>query len=135
MSEPLLIFVAGPYTSASAPDRERNVAIVHGVIKQLIKRGHFVLECHSLEHAFSGDDELTHADFLRQTLNWLPKCGAIFFVSKSPGANLELAKAEALGIEVFYSLDQVPTICGFEEDVNGVRLQLRMESDQGGEGL
>jgi Domain of unknown function (DUF4406) len=128
MPEPLLIFVAGPYTNPSAPERERNVSVVHGVIKQLMRKGHIVLECHSLEHAFSGDDELMHADFLRQTLSWLSKCDAIYFVSSSPGADLELAKAEALGIRVFHSLDEVPTFCGFEDIVEEVRLRLRTEA-------
>src|SRR6266542_3489282 len=77
VAEPLLIFVAGPYTNPSAPERERNVSIVHEVTKQLMRKGHIVLECHSLEHAFSDDDELTHADFLRQTLSWLSRCDAI----------------------------------------------------------
>ena len=127
MSRPLLIFVAGPYTNPSAPERERNVSIVHQVVKNLIKKGHFILECHSLEHAFSADNELMHADFLRQTLNWLDKCDAIYFVSPSPGANLELTRAKVLGIRIFHSLEEIPSVSGAQEDVEKVRHQFHAE--------
>ncbi len=114
MQEPLTIFVAGPYSNGSTPVRERNVSIVHEIVKDLMIRGHIVLECHSLEHAFFADSDLMHEDFLRQTLNWLTKCDAIYFAGSSPGADLELAQAQELGLRVFRAMDEVPQVSDFQ---------------------
>ena len=110
MTKPMLIFVAGPYTNASAPKRASNVNKVHEVLKEIIKKGHYILECHSLEHAFYSDNELTHAHFLRQTLNWLERCDALFILDNSPGADMELDKAKGLGLPVYSRLEDIPKI-------------------------
>jgi hypothetical protein len=105
----LLIFVAGPYSDASEERRRLNVRRIHQTVKDLILKGHAILECHSLEHALYADPDLSHAHFLAQTLTWLSRCDAMFFVASSPGADLELARAESLGMPIFRSLEDVPT--------------------------
>jgi Domain of unknown function (DUF4406) len=132
MDEPMLIFVAGAYSSDDAVKREINVTAVHLIVKELIKKGHLILECHSLEHAFHPDGELSHAHFLRQTLAWLNRCDALFLVSSSPGANLEVARAEKLGLRIFRNLDEVPEFISGASDVEAIQASLKSKQPNTG---
>jgi len=105
----LLIFVAGPYSDADPSVRKANVARIRAIVRDLMLRGHYVLECHSLEDALRDDGELTHAHFLRQTLGWLGRCDALYYLGSSPGADIELARAQSLGLPIFHALSEVPT--------------------------
>ncbi len=124
-TKPLLIFIAGPYNSPEASVREENVKCIQQIAKVLISKGHFVLECHSLEHALRGT-ELKHAEFLRQTLNWLKRCDAIFFAAPSPGANMELRKAEELGLPVFKNLEEVPPVLDRSQELAVIEQMLAL---------
>ena len=126
---PLLIFVAGPYNADSPEGRSRNVSMVHEIIEKLIKLGHYVLECHSLEHALLGRDGLYHQDFVRQTLHWLTRCDALYLVKPSPGANIELSKARELGLLVFLSMDEVPPVpdAGRSEELSAIVRVINVE--------
>ncbi len=107
LSKPLLIFVAGPYCNPDSVDRTANVNAVRKVVKQLMLKGHFVLDGHWLLHTFFGDDQIDNDEIMRQTLSWLERCDAIYVLDKSAGVEREIEKAQELNLQVFNSLDEV----------------------------
>ena len=127
--KPLLIFVGGPYSNDCAVTREENVNKIHHIVKELMKMGHYILECHSLEHSFFPDNELHHADFLRQTLNWIERCDAMFLLENSPGANLEYKRAMELKIPIYDSLKDVPKVDSYQTVLDDINLKLSYETD------
>ncbi len=117
LSKPLLIFVAGPYRSPDSIDRAANVNAVRKVVKQLMLKGHFVLDGHWLLHTFFGDDRIDNDEIMRQTLSWLERCDAIYVLDRSAGVEREIEKAQELGLQVFNSLDEIPLSDGSQREI------------------
>jgi hypothetical protein len=108
----LRIYVAGPYTAETPEAVLDNVhmAIDAGLI--LIDRGHTPFLPH-LTHWVekrairTRGGGLPYEFWLDYDAIWLAQCDALLYLSPSPGADRELAVAEALGLRVFWGLDEV----------------------------
>jgi hypothetical protein len=117
--QPLRIYVAGPYCpmlcdlhdASRLAQRNTDVAIVIG--NALIEKGHFVFVPHVSHYIH------THASCKRDYGEWWYDedmtfldhwATALYYISPSKGADLELQKAQQLGLKIFRSLDEVPEI-------------------------
>lgn len=115
MQRPLTIYVAGPYT---APDLHGELANVERAVQigmELTRKGHYPFVphfSHYLDHA--------HKDRYGERLPWqfwmdmddafMNCCDAFFYISSSRGADIELERATKLGLQIFFSLDEVPAV-------------------------
>lgn len=114
-----LIYVAGPYRAATRDDIARNIdaARVIGISAAAI--GWFPV----IPHANTAHMELDLPDlgdefWLRGTLAIMERCDAVVLVpgwERSAGTLGEIARADALRIPVFRTLDTLPTACAFIE--------------------
>jgi len=43
---------------------------------------------------------------------WLQQCEALFYIGPSKGADIELARAKELGLQIFHELKEVPDMRG-----------------------
>lgn len=125
------IYIAGPYSADPAKKDpvgqvEANVmnAIDAGI--ELAKRGwapfiphltHFVeqrvQEVATNQRRFTGGPvtpALFYGDYCRMDDAFLAVCDAFLFLGSSPGADLELRLAERLGLTIYNSIDDVPSL-------------------------
>jgi len=114
MSKPLKIYIAGPYTAATADQVHNNVnrAIDAGLV--LFLKGHFPYIPH-LTHFVDGRAAetgigLEWTDYMKWDFPWLAACDALLYLKGSRGADLELEKAKELGKIVFLSIDEIPEV-------------------------
>lgn len=108
------IYVASPYT-ASTPELIRhnvNVAIDAGL--KLWKKGHVPFIPHLThfvdERAAISGVPMHYDEYLAWDTEWLEACDAILYLGSSPGADFELENAKRLGLEIFYSVEEVPAL-------------------------
>jgi hypothetical protein len=114
MLAPLRIYIAGPYTAETA---ERMVSNVNAAIDAsfiIYSRGHFPYIPHLThfidQRAKEVGFKLEWEDYIRWDLVWLEHCDALLYLSGSRGADLELKAAKKAGKQIFYSLDEIPSI-------------------------
>lgn len=103
------IFVAGPYSSETGSGREENVHRAASIGLDLVRRGHFVHVPHTMTHNWHGD--LPYEEYIDMTFNILDEWATAFYlIAHSPGADRELGHAQALGLTIYESLDDVPML-------------------------
>src|SRR2546426_8595135 len=107
------IYVAGPYSGASASEVERNVrtAIAAGV--EIIRRGHYPYIphlTHYVDLVKDTDVRLSWEDHLDWGIAWLDKADALLYLAPSRGANIELEFAKKNNKRIFYAIEDVPTL-------------------------
>jgi len=80
----------------------------------LIKKGHYPYIPHLSHfldtHAQEKGIELPWEFWMEYDDVWLTKCDALFFIGESRGACIELERAKELGLQIFYSVDEVPEV-------------------------
>jgi len=116
---PLRIYIAGPYCprNCSLHDAARiaqhNADRAIEIANALIEKGHYVFVPH-LSHYIH-----THYSCKRDYGEWWYEedltflehwAEALFYIASSKGADLELRRAQELGLIIFTSLDQVPKV-------------------------
>lgn len=107
------IYIAGPLNS-DACGYLKNVHNMIKIANELRKKGHIVfIPCMDLLLGVF-DGNLTYKDYFEQNSAWIECCDALFFIESSPGADKELDIARELGINIFYSLDEVEDVSGFK---------------------
>lgn len=117
--KPLLVLIAGPYRSGTGDDPKKiaaNQARLESYALPLYERGHLpiVSEWIALPiiHAAGGQvagDEVFAAYQYPLAHRLLERCDALLRIpGESRGADLDVARARALGIPVFTDLSQVP---------------------------
>lgn len=113
---PLKIYIAGPYTADTEFLRLRNVNAAIDVAFQLFSKGHYPYIPHLTHFIDLRASEigrfLSWEDYIKWDLPWVEVCDALFYLSPSRGADLELERARQLGRRVFYSIDEVPEATG-----------------------
>jgi hypothetical protein len=107
------IYVSGPFSSD--PDgifhndkkiMEMNKSIARKIGIELAKLGHNPYVPHT--HIGGWESELSYDEIMRVHLTFVRDwADALFFIGPSKGADIEKAEAEALGIPVFTSLEEV----------------------------
>lgn len=105
------IYVAAPYTAASREEVEKNVtrAIDAGI--ELLKRGHVPFIPHLTHYvelrAQERDIPITYDEYLDWDREWLDLCDALVYLGRSKGVDIEIARADELGIPIFASVEEV----------------------------
>lgn len=107
------IYVAGPYTGDEQANTDRAAAV--GL--ELVRMGHTPFVPHlnhylDLAAIAAGGQRIPYAEWLRQDFEWLRLCHALLLMAPSPGADREAAAAWAIGIPVYYTLDEVRLLGG-----------------------
>ena len=111
-----VIYVAGPYSGRGWPwplnviVQARNTLRAALVSVALMLRGWAVICPHTMTCLFPllSRYRLKWSDFMKMDLEILSRCDALYYIAPSVGADMELEVAKDLGIEVYYSLDEVP---------------------------
>ena len=98
------IYIAGPYTSG---DVCANVATAMAAWHALADLGLFPF-CPHLSHFLHMQRQRPYFDWMAQDLAWLDLCDALLRLpGVSSGADVEVARAEELGLRVYYSVAEV----------------------------
>src|SRR5437867_3256925 len=109
---PLRIYIAGPYTAATAEMRRRNVDTAIDVSLRLWKRGHFPYIPHLThfidERAAETRVPMEYEEYLAWDIEWLKACDAFLYLASSRGADYELEHARRLGLAIFFCADDIP---------------------------
>ena len=116
--KPMIVYVSGPYSAPTREARLDNVLEAVEVGIEIRKKGHFPVIPH-LYDLFDGIAKEMGYNFDWQSyidmdLAFLEKCDALYFIGSSKGADIEQEHAKELGLQIFYSLDDVPD-CGVRE--------------------
>lgn len=107
----LVIYVAGPYSGASAKEISENVRAAELVGQEILRRGHAVICPHSMTHDWDIGTGINYETFIATDLTILGRCDAICMVEgweRSKGSVGELHEAQRLGLRVFGNIGQVP---------------------------
>jgi len=108
----LRIYIAGPLTSDKQVARRQNClnAINAGI--EVMRKGHEPFVPHLMDWldkwAKKAGVEFTWRDYMDWCLAWLGQCEALLFLGHSRGADIELEEAKKLGLEIYYSVDEMP---------------------------
>lgn len=106
------VYVAGPYTADDSDGVERNVRAAIEAAVAVIERGHTPYVPH-LSHyldqpARARGLALSWEFWMAYDDEWLMLCDALLYTRPSPGADIEKARAEALGLGIYTAADQLP---------------------------
>lgn len=113
------IYIAGPYcpknTTLHDASRvaQKNVDKAIEVFHSLKKKGHnpFVPHVSHYIHIHYSSMEDYNEWWYGYDLTFLYRwADALFYISPSKGADMELEVAKRLGLEIYYSLDEVPEV-------------------------
>ncbi len=112
---PLLIYLSGPYSADTEAQILFNVNRANAYGVALMRKGHHVIIPHlshytEQEAAAQNQGGFSWERWMEQDLAILELCDALFFIDHSPGADIELARAKELGLQIFYSLDEVKAV-------------------------
>lgn len=110
----LTIYCAGPYSAPTEHGRLDNTKRAMDVALELMKKGHYPYIPH-LSHfldvyAQEKQIQLPWEYWLNFDKVWLEKCDALYFIGSSPGADKEIGWAKEMGLKIFYSMEEVPTV-------------------------
>lgn len=118
-NKPLMILIAGPYRSGTNDDPEKiqaNVHLMESFAVPIFRKGHipvlgewFALPLVSLAGSKQIGDEAFNEIFHPIAERLLEKCDAVLRVGgTSSGADLMVKTAQNLGLQIFYSMDEIP---------------------------
>ena len=118
-NKPLMILIAGPYRSGTNDDPEKiqaNVHLMESFALPIFRKGHipvlgewFALPLVSLAGSKKIGDEAFNEIFHPIAELLLEKCDAVLRVGgASSGADLMVKTAQSLGLQAFYSIDEIP---------------------------
>lgn len=106
------VYIAGPYTALRSSDVDRNILTARDAQAELYRMGHTPLCPHSMTAGFERDyPDIEYNVYIETDLEWLKLCDAILMLpgwEDSNGSIKEHQFAIDNGIEVYYSLDDVP---------------------------
>ena len=112
------IYIAGPYTAPTADEQGKNIERARDAAAELYRKGHVPFSPHTMTAWFDHSyPDIPRKHYLETDLEWLELCDAILMLpgwQLSNGACAEHKLAESLGLQIFYSLDEVPDVspCG-----------------------
>lgn len=116
----LKIYIAGPYTADTEEGLISNTMASIDAGLKLYFKGHFPFIAHLThwvdQRAKETDVPIQWHDYINWDSAWLEECDALVYIGKSKGADLELKKAKSLGLKIFYSVEDVPTVDMIYED-------------------
>ena len=114
----LIVYISGPYSATTREARWNNVLEAVKVGIEIRAKGHYPI----IPHLYDEFDEV--AKMMGHNFDWqsymdmdlaiLERCDCLYFIGESKGACIELERAKELGLQIFYSLEEVPE-CGVGE--------------------
>jgi hypothetical protein len=119
MPEPERIYIAGPYCpkDCSLHDAARiaqhNTDKAIEIANALIEKGHFVFVPHLSHYIhvhYSCKKDYGYFWYEEDNTFLKTWATALFYISPSKGADMELELAKELGFKIYYSLDEVPYV-------------------------
>jgi len=111
-----LIYIAGPYSAETPEDVLRNVNLAIDAWLHLYSNGwtpicphlsHFIHERNNATHCI---DFITYEKWLEYDEKLLAMCDSVALLSRSSGADKEVAFAQEHGIIVYFELSDVPSL-------------------------
>lgn len=118
--KPLKIYVAGPYTANSEEKILLNVNKAIDIGISIFYKGHFPYVPHLTHYidlrAKETSVEMLWEDYIKWDMVWVELCDALFHISSSRGADIELDAAKKMGKHIFYSLDEIPVVNSVEAE-------------------
>lgn len=98
------IYVAGPYTKGDVVENVRNAIVIGHHLRRL---GHLPYVPH-LSHFWHFLIPQKIEYWYKLDMEWLEVCEAVFRIGgESTGADMEVQRAQELGLPVFYSLEDL----------------------------
>jgi Domain of unknown function (DUF4406) len=106
----MIIGVAGPYSAATAEQKQRNLEAMNEAAARLLEMGHTPLigvnaALPVLEQAQVTD---RYEAIMRISLAVIDQCEALLLIGESPGALKERDLILKKGLPVYFSLNEVP---------------------------
>jgi hypothetical protein len=102
------IYVAGPYSApkgmteeAAKAQIDKNIAEADNKALDLVKLGHTPFVPHTMMRDWENENKATREEVHRVCNEWIAQCDALLFLGSSPGADMERAVAESLGLPIF----------------------------------
>lgn len=110
----MIIGVAGPYSAATAAERQLNLDRMNQVAAQLLQKGHIPLI--GVNAALPAVEQATDIDRYKAVMDIsmavIDKCDALLLLAESPGANRERDLVMGKGLPVFTSIDEIAPAAG-----------------------
>ena len=105
-----MIAVAGPYSAATAGERQSNLDAMNRAAADLVRRGHIpVIGVNAALPVVEMLDTLDRYQVIMAiSLAVVGRCDAILMIGESPGANRERELLAERGCPVYLSLEEVP---------------------------
>lgn len=109
MTEPMRIYVAGPFSAETRAAEWLNIMRANEVASALAKKGHLVHVPHTATAFLHREAGIGYEWFMALDLSIIRKWATdLYFIGPSPGANRELALARELNLRVWHDTDGVP---------------------------
>ena len=107
------VYIAGPYRASTPQGVSINIVNARYAMFDLIRAGHTPF----CPHTMTGEGEIYASDitddqWLELGLNWLESCECVLLLlgwQNSKGTLAEKAKAEAMGLPIYYRLSEIPS--------------------------
>ena len=116
----MFIYIGGPYRDrADSDDRvNENISKANEAAREVARKGHVPFVPHTMMRNWHKDKRVSQNKVLIIGCAWLGKCtarsgeiaGGFLYLGPSEGADIELAMAKVLGLQVFTSIDQIPDV-------------------------
>lgn len=106
----MIIGVAGPYSAATAEERQKNLDAMNVAAARLLEMGHIPLigMNAALPVIEKANPENTYKAVMEISLAVINACEALLLLAESPGANKERDLLLSKDLPVYYSLAEVP---------------------------
>lgn len=112
--QPLKIYIASKYSADTMEEKLENTnkSIELGI--EIALKGHIpfmpllthFFDLKAIEKGINFDWQW----YMDYTDIWLQDCDALFYLSSSKGADIELSRAKERGLKIFYNLDEIDNI-------------------------
>lgn len=117
-----VIYTAGPYNGTDHLDIKQHILNASKVAIECWKKGWAVICPHKNTGGYEGyeGDGVDWNTWIKGDLEILKRCDAIVMVEdweESKGANMELEKAKEWGLDIYYSVDEVPRVRPYHYDI------------------
>jgi len=114
MTEPMLIYIAGPYRADSSAGKSRNICLAQTAALRVWGTGNYAL-CPHVNSAFFDEilPNIPDAQFLLGGIAMLAGCDAILMLDDweySEGAKheLEYARTSSRKMKIYYNVEDIP---------------------------
>lgn len=105
------IYIAGPLSSDSSGARLKNCLSAINAGVEIMRKGHTPFVPHLMDwfdwHAKRSGIDFAWRQYIDWCLVWVAQCEALLYLGPSPGADIELAEAERLGLKVYQSVSEI----------------------------